>query len=464
MTGGRVGAGGQAMDGQAGDGQAGDGQAMGGRGGGGRRSLRRDLALGLGGIVAGLWLLAAAGAWLVLRGEVEEIYDAALQQTAYRLSPWASLPTPQAPAHPAPGRGEDLSFMLRAADGAVLAQSAGADPAVFGAAPRRGFREAADHRIFGLRAGEGAVLEVADPLAERREAAWEAMLALLAPAAALAPLIFFGAAWFVAGRLRPVRRLAGEVAVRDPGDLRPLATPGLQAEIAPIEEAVNRLMGRLEDALAAERSFSANAAHELRTPIAATLAQTQRLIAEAPEGPLRRRAQGIEAELKRMARLSEKLLDLARAEAAGAAGGVTPDLRAILELVAADFDAPGLSLATPPGPVAAAIDPDAFAILARNLIENALLHGAPPVEATLDPEGVLRVANGGPSLPPESLALLTRRFERLGSRRAGAGLGLAIVEALARNAGARLEIRSPAPGRPDGLSVTVRLPPARRGA
>lgn len=439
----------------------------------GRRSLRRDLALGLGAIVAGLWLLAAVGAWFVLRGEVEEIYDAALQQTTYRLSPWASVPAAQAPPpqaasqaapHSVPGRGEDLSYMLRARDGSILAQSAGADPAVFGAAPKRGFREAADHRIFGLRLGEGVMLEVADPLAERRDAAREATLALLAPAAALAPLIFFGAAWFVSGRLRPVRRLAAEVAIRDSGDLRPVATSGLQTEFAPIEEAVNRLMGRLDDALAAERSFSSNAAHELRTPIAATLAQTQRLIAEAPEGPLRQRARGIEAELKRMARLSEKLLDLARAEAAGAGGGVTPDLRTILALVAGDFDGPGLRIAMPPTPVAAAIDPDAFAILARNLIENALLHGAPPVEAALDPDGAFRVANGGPPLPPESLALLTRRFERLGSRRAGAGLGLAIVEALARNAGARLDLRSPAPGRADGLSVTVRLPPVRRGA
>lgn len=427
----------------------------------GPRSLRRDLALGLGIIVCGLWLLAVVGAWAVLRGEVTEIYDAALKRTAERILPWAAGPAPALPSVPE-GRGDGMLLLLRRPDGAVLARSPGADAAIFGPAPEQDFRDHADHRIFGLRAGDGAVLEVADPLEERRDATREALLALLAPSAALAPLIFFGVAWFVSGRLRPVERLAAQVAERDSGDLRPVATPGLQAELAPIEAAVNRLMARLEGALAAERAFSANAAHELRTPIAATLAQTQRLIAEAAEGPLRGRALAIEAELKRMARLSEKLLDLARAEAAGVAGGFTPDLRPVLALVAGDFGAAaGLRLSLPPDPVAAAIDADAFAILARNLIENALLHGAPPVEVTLGQQGALGVTNGGPALAPESLAVLTRRFERLGSRREGAGLGLAIVEALARNAGARLELRSPAPGRPDGLAATV-LPAAPR--
>ncbi len=426
------------------------------------RSLRRDLALGVGGGVLALWLIAMLGAWFVLSGEITEIYDAALRRTAERIVQFAGSgddpPLPSAP----PSR-EDMSYLLRAADGAVVIQSGGADPATFGATAQEGFREHRDHRIFGVRAPGGGVLEVADPLAERRDATREALLALLVPAAALAPLIFFGVAWFVAARLRPVARLATQVARRDSGDLRPLSTPGLQAELIPIREAVNRLMGRLADALAAERAFSANAAHELRTPIAAALAQTQRLIAQAPAGPLRDRAQAVEAELKRMARLSEKLLDLARAEAAGVAGGSVEDLRPMLSLVAGDFRAaaPDLRLTLPPAAVAAAIDPDAFAILARNLIENAVLHGRAPVEVSLDADGALRVTNGGPPLSPDSLARMTRRFERLGSRREGSGLGLAIVEALVRNASARLELRSPAPGRADGLAALVFLPPLR---
>lgn len=425
------------------------------------RSLRRDLALGLGGGVALLWLLAMGGAWVVLRGEMTEVYDAALQQTAGRILqlPQAALPVGEAAE--APGD-EALRYMLRGVDGTVIARAAGADASLFGPVPQEGFREGGDYRIYGRRAGEGAILKVADPLAERREATREALGALLVPALLLAPLIFLGVAWFVAGRLAPVARLAEQVAYRDSGDLRPLATPGLQAELVPIRDAVNRLMGRLADALAAERSFSANAAHELRTPIAATLARTQRLIALSPDGALRAEAQLIEAELKRMARLSEKLLDLARAEAGGVAQGSAQDLRPVLALIAGDFGPQaGLRLTLPPVPVVSAMDPDAFAILARNLIENALLHGQSPVEVELGADRVLVVTNGGPALDPESLARMTRRFERLGSGRAGSGLGLAIVEALVRNVGARLDLLSPVPGRGDGLRAAVALPAVR---
>lgn len=423
----------------------------------GPRSLRRDLAVGLGALVVALWLLAMLGAWAVLRQEMTEIYDGALARTADRI---LQLPADALPATPrqraAP---ETVSYLFRLADGSILMQSPGAEPAVFGQTPRPGFRDHADHRVFARDLGDGSFLEVADPLAERRDATLDALVTLLVPAVLLAPLIFFGVGRIIDARLRPVDRLAGEVALRDSEDLRPLDVAGLQVELVPIRDAINRLMGRLSDALATERAFSANAAHELRTPIAATLAHTQLLLADAPEGPLHARARVIEAEFKRMARLSEKLLDLARAEGAGVAGGSGQDLRAILSLVVEDLRprAAEIRLQLPPLPVVAAIDPDAFAILARNLIENAILHGVPPVDVVLDPTGTLEVANDGATLDPESLSRMTRRFERLGSRRVGAGLGLAIVEALARNANARLELRSPATGRSGGLSVRVAL-------
>lgn len=423
------------------------------------RSLRRDLAVGLGLGLAVLWLMAMAGAWLVLRGEVDEIYDAALSRTAEWL---ASAPTPGPTAPPSQGKG--LSYLRRTAGGAVVARSSDTSAEIFGDRPETGLREWADHRILGIALPGGDILEVADPLKERREAAREALTGPLLAGPLIAPLIGLGVAGFVAWRLRPVRRFAAEVARRDSVYLAPVATPGLRAEFVPIEQAVNRLMERLAAALATERAFSANAAHELRTPLAATLAHTQRLLAEAPEGALRDRARAIETQLKRMSRLAEKLLDLARAEGAGAAGGHTEDLRPILTLIAAEFRA-GLELppTLPPDPVAANIDPDAFAILARNLIENAVIHGAPPVEVTLGTDGGLAVGSGGAPIPPDRLARLTHRFERLGSRRQGSGLGLAIVETIARKTGAGLEFISPLPGRADGLLVRVTPPPARPG-
>ena len=106
------------------------------------------------------------------------------------------------------------------------------------------------------------------------------------------------------------------------------------------------------------------------------------------------------------------------------------------------------------------MDADAFAILARNLIENALKHGAPdrPVAVTLTDGGLLGVTNDGPVVAPETLARLRRPFERGVTAATGSGLGLAIAEAIAAGTGTELELRSPAPGRSCGFEARVQLP------
>lgn len=148
----------------------------------------------------------------------------------------------------------------------------------------------------------------------------------------------------------------------------------LPAELAPIRDAANRLMERLWHALEAQRSFASNAAHELRTPIAATLAHTQRLVAEAPQGPLRERAIRVESELKRMVRLSEKLLQLARAEGAGVIAAqpqdMVPILAALIDDLSRDLPPRRIHLSLPDAAVSSHLDPDAFAVLARNLVET----------------------------------------------------------------------------------------------
>jgi two-component system OmpR family sensor kinase len=106
------------------------------------------------------------------------------------------------------------------------------------------------------------------------------------------------------------------------------------------------------------------------------------------------------------------------------------------------------------------LDPDAFGILCRNLVENALRHGSEtaPVEVTLTAGGTLTVANDGPALPPETLHRLTARFERAGARTDGSGLGLAIVAAIADRIGSPIVLRSPRPGDSSGFEATVKLP------
>ena len=198
--------------------------------------------------------------------------------------------------------------------------------------------------------------------------------------------------------------------------------------------------------------------------MAAALAQAQRLIIETTDAAVRKRARDIEVALRRLSGLSEKLMQLARAEGGRLHGAEPVDtgtiLRMIVDELGANVGGAGRAeLALPDAPVLARIDPDAFAILTRNLIENALKHGSQtePVRVTLSMDGLLRVTNAGPAVPQDLLARLLNPFERGHARAQGAGLGLAIAKAIATGTGSSLELISPMEGREDGFEARLRI-------
>lgn len=436
--------------------------------------IRRRLGIGLAVGVLVMWLLATLVAGLVVRDELDEAFDDALAETAQRLLPLAvedvldrQGPPQSRTVSALVGAPEFLTYLVRDDAGHVLLKSRDADPALFTGGPATGFRDTEQHRIFGESAVSGTILlEIAEPLQHRREAALEATAALLSPLPVLIPLSLLGVWWIVRRGLRPVVALRGRIETRGGGDLTPLALDGLPREIGPIAESVNRLMERIRAALEAERSFTANSAHELRTPIAGALAQTQRLITEAPDAEAAEHARRVEASLRHLMRLSEKLMQLARAESGSCRTAEAQDLGPVLALVLDEFrreggGAPALEFQVESGdPLLAPMDADAFAILLRNLIENALKHGpeGEPVTVELAAGNRVRVINGGPPVPSERLARLTARFERGPTDAPGSGLGLAIAETIVRDAGARLDLLSPAQGREDGFEAVVILP------
>ncbi|MGO7208630.1 histidine kinase dimerization/phospho-acceptor domain-containing protein, partial [Rhizobium ruizarguesonis] len=110
---------------------------------------------------------------------------------------------------------------------------------------------------------------------------------------------------------RPVRALRQELANRGAQDLSPVTDSGLPTELLPISAGINQLLDRLTAAFHAERAFAANAAHELRTPVAGAIAQAQRIRSETREKLTSQRATEIETTLKRLMRISEKLMHLA---------------------------------------------------------------------------------------------------------------------------------------------------------
>jgi len=443
--------------------------------------VTRRLILWLTATMVVFWLGAAVLGAAVMREEFDEVFDSALAETGQRLlplvidelalhedgdddkdddEPWTIEPG-DIPEHD-----EYLTYQVRSADGRVLLRSHDADRTPFAAPLVPGYFDTAANRIYTL-AGSGGVifLQVADPLDHRSEAMAEGALALILPLAALIPLSM-AAIWLIVRRaLAPVTVLRTAIGLRNGMNLEPLEAGGLPAELSGIALAVDDLLRRLRTALEAERQFAANSAHELRTPIAGALAQTQRLIAELPDGAARERATRIEASLVNLARLSEKLLQLARAESgiglAAAPTDLVPVLRIVVDDLTRSTQAEGrIRLEIASGlRVERAVDVDAFAIVMRNLIENALIHGAAdePVGVMVDSGGIFSVRNGGAVIPAERLVDLTGRFRRGDTIALGAGLGLAIADSFARHMGGRLELRSPPPGHDAGFEARLVL-------
>ena len=435
-------------------------------------SLQKRLGLGLTLGMTLLWLGATVGAWMVVQHELNEAFDSALEETAQRILPLAVLEisnreAPREAQHVATLKmhQEYLTYLVRDAKGEILMQSHDANPKIFSKQPGEGFSTTEKYRLYGASALRGTLfIEIAEPLGHRREAAREALVALLIPLLALIPISLLGTWLFVRISLRSVLAYRRAVELRGVGDLSPINVARLPAEIDPLADAVNHLLERLRKALEAERSFTANSAHELRTPLAATLAQIQRLRHEAPAGPLQARVAKIESSLRDLARLCEKLMQLAKAEGGGLLSETPQDL---IPLLAHGVDEWRRSSLHPidvqlprQASLYSAIDPDAFGILLRNLMENALKYGAAnqPVQVSLNNQALLRVINGGPVVPEPVLQHLTERFVRAQSDVGGSGLGLAIVQAIVLGVNAKMKLISPATGRPDGFEVCIWLP------
>lgn len=426
---------------------------------------RLSLWLTLGAVL--LWALAAALTAVHLRHEMDEVFDSALEEAGQRLLPLAVRDIIGREEDDSPDQGvatlrehnEYFTYVVRDVGGQVLLHSHRADQAVFPPFSGMGFADTASHRIYSDAALQGTItISVAEPLAHRRAVARAALIGLALPLALIIPASLIGIWAAVRAAMAPIRRFREGIEARGRGDLSPISAEGLPTEFRPNAAAVNRLLDRLRRALEAERSFTANSAHELRTPVAGALAQVQRLIVEASDEATRGRARQIEAALQRLARLSEKLMQLARAEGGRMQAEAPVDLAPLLRMVVADMerDTRGrIEMSLPDAAVMAPIDADAFAVLARNLIENALRHGAQdaPVQVSLSLDGVLRVVNTGPVVPPDVHGRLARPFERGPTDAHGSGLGLAIVAAIVAGTGGRLDLISPATGRSDGFEA-----------
>lgn len=441
-------------------------------------SISQRLVVSLTGLVTVLWLASTAFALTIMHNELDQSLDSSLQEAAQRLLTLAAQSqvgaAPIAPSVEAPEEGrlivehnEYLTYQLRDREGRVLRRSHDAPTEPYPTPLHFGFANTDTLRIYteGTVSGD-LFVQVAETHDHRHEAILEAGLALGLPLLLMVPLSALAIHRVVRRSMAPVLLIQHQIAQRGSGNLTPLGPLDVASELRPITVAVDRLIERLRAAIEAERSFAANSAHELRSPLASALAQVQRLRMTLTEPSQVERVAGIERELRRLVDLTEKLLQLSRAEA-GVAMTLSQhqtDLLPVLEMVVEDIArsakaTPRLRLETIVAELSSRMDVDAFGIVVRNLIDNALLHGDPtkPVVLRVEPAGRLRVINGGAVVPAETLQKLTRRFTRGATHAGGAGLGLAIADTILKQSGGRLTLASPATGCVDGFEAVVDL-------
>jgi two-component system OmpR family sensor kinase len=294
--------------------------------------------------LAGLWLLGSVAAGLLTRFEVNERLDNALEEVAQRLLPATAeaMQEPQAMQHLAeqmvPAMDpRALAYQILSATGRVALRSPNAPEAPFALPLHPGFRDVRHYRVFTRPSAISAYfIEVAEPKMHRREALGRAI------ALAVLPLLFFLPAswllirWAVHRSMRSLVALQQEISERDGTNLIRIPQLHLPAELVPIHMAINRLLDRLEHALTHERQFAANSAHELRTPIAATLAQMQVLASQLGGTPHAERVSRIVSQVKALGGLTEKLLQLSRTGAGLALKREPTDLMPVLQILTDD--------------------------------------------------------------------------------------------------------------------------------
>ncbi|WP_051953195.1 sensor histidine kinase [Xenophilus azovorans] len=437
-------------------------------------SLRRRLLLAVMGTSVGLWLTSLAIVVGVAWFATSDVFDDALEEGSRLVLQLAPQGEAAAGAFPGlrPGRGDALRlrmyYQLVAPDGRVLLR--GEDTPATAFRPHAQREETATVRVEGefwrvhVRPGPGGVTaQVAQPMEERLDLLEEMAENLAWPALALLALLGL-LSWLLIRRLlRPLEDTALRIDAKSPHDLTPVQAPDPPRELQPILAALNALLARLAAALDGERRFTADAAHELRTPLAALRMRVQLIERELklPDTHLRQ----LRADLDRCTALVEGLLALARLEPqAEPLAREAVDLEALLDGLDLQAQAPGVqverALAVPRLRAAPAL----LASALRNLVDNAVRYGREGgrvrIESARLPQGGTRLAvrDDGTGVPPGQRARLGERFFRvLGTGQTGNGLGLSIVARIAALHGASLRFEDGLDGR--GLSVVLDFPP-----
>jgi two-component system, OmpR family, sensor histidine kinase QseC len=446
------------------------------------RSLQGRLLVLVLGTVTCVWLVTAMLTWSDVSHELDELLDAHLAQAAALLvvQQARDIEGDEHEEH----RDIDAPTLHRYAprvafqvfhEGRLSLRSANAPVLPMAGIGRQfeaGFTtvqiDGMTWRVFAARGAERDVqVFVGEQAGSRASILWAVLRSTLWPMAVALPLLALVVWWAVRRGTAPLRDLGRTLAERRPQALEPVVLSDAPSEMAPMLAALNGLFGRITELMASERRFTADAAHELRTPIAAIRAQAQVALGEADEALQRHALRATLQGCDRATRLVEQLLTLARVEAGAAAAMIVLDLSALVRQVVAELAPQALHKqqtiavdAVQPCQVRG--DATLIAVLVRNLVDNAIRYSPPRasvrVTVTRDMAHVLlKVEDSGPGMTEHDRQRMGERFFRvLGTEQEGSGLGGSIVQRIA--AAHRASVRVLPSADLGGLAVEVEWP------
>lgn len=435
-------------------------------------------------LVTLVWLGAAGFIWVDASDELDELLDGHLAQSAALLvvqqtghGDHASSETlEREPLEDAPSLHKyapRVAFQVFH-EGRLTMRSANVEDTPM-SSKTKGFatvtlKDQTEWRVFAAQGNEGDVqVFVGEQITSRDSILWALLQGVLTPLMYALPLLAVVGWLAVRNGLAPLRHLSHGLAQRRPQALEPVVLRDMPAEIEPVVQALNALFERIQVMVDSERRFTADAAHELRTPIAAIRTQAQVALGAGTDEEQRQQALHYTlAGCDRATHLVEQLLTLSRLESSSTgAPNTLVDVSAVSQRVAADLALAALAREqelTLDAPAHAFIAADEMltSLLVRNLLDNALRYSPDGakinVSVSTDPQQVtLQVEDSGPGLAEAEMARLGERFYRvLGSDKTGSGLGWSIVRRIAAVYQAQVDVRRAA--RWGGLCVTVRWP------
>lgn len=431
-------------------------------------SLRRRLVMTL---LVGLFIggaVASIGLYWQSMEELDELFDGRLMSIATNLQPNALAR--QSNDHLTEDD-DDIVIQLWSRDGLLLFASDEEDrapmPRVVGASEQ--FDAKDEWHMYSVRTAEGGWLQVAQPMTARQEMSAVSVFGLLLPLLLTLPLIGVFTAMVVSRQLKPLRDLAEQIQLRGMSRRAQVEVGSAPRELVPVIDALNELLVRQAEVAQRQQAFLADAAHELRTPLAVVSLQLQRVQGAVSHSDRREAVEALKQGVDRASRLVAQLLALARSEP-----GTAPepcfakqDLEVLLKTVIAEVYPLAAQKLVDLGlvesqPCTIHSDGEGLRSLAINLLDNAIRHTPRQgrVDVTLkvaNDHAELTVCDTGPGIPPERRPLVFERFARDGTAdSSGTGLGLAIARQVVERHGGHISLEDSPSGQ--GLLVRVRLP------